>query len=194
MSSSDSPSIAELEQHIIILRERLVQIAAEVKALLAEDVPKFLERELKRAFVSHPDFASTLSDSALRTLKADIKSGGESATRDMLAAVEDNALWFAGAAAADDAKKSIAENEALWSAISDVVCGALDAIRAKYAFPAGPPSSYKPPTWFIGRRYLPSLSEKYWQLLRELHETETQIGQTRSESAKVDLTRRWDEV
>lgn len=190
----ETPSVAELEQHVIILRERILAIAADVKGLLADDLPKFVEREVKRAFVSNPDFATTIGTDTLKRLKADIQADGEAGTARILAALEDEALWFCDSPGDDDPRKSISENKALWDVVSTIAVVVTDLFE-RYGFPAGPePVTYRAPSWFIGRRYLPSLSEKYWRHVRDLAEARAQIGSIRTETARTELTKRWDEV
>lgn len=190
----ETPSVAELEQHAAILRERILQIAAEVKALLGDDLPRFVERELKRAFIGSPEFASTIDNDGLKRIKAAIQSRGEAGTKRILAALEDDALWFPESPGDDDARRSVADNKALWDVVS-TISDDVNAILEEFGFPPGAePVAYKPPSWFIGRRYLPSLSEKYWRHVRELAEARAQIGSIRTEVARSELTRRWDEI
>ena len=168
-------------------------VAAEIKALLAEDLPRFLEREIKKAFITHTDFASSLSNERLKSLKAEIVKRGPEAADAVLATLTDD-LWLADSSGDDDDRKSISENEPLWERIS-VISETATTLMAEYGFPTGDePVEYRPPTWFIGRRYLPSLSEKYWRHVRELAEASTQIGSIVTEVSKSELTKRWDEA
>lgn len=190
----DTPSITELEQHATALRERVMSVAAEIKALLAEDLPRFVERELKRAFVSKPEFAAAMSEDQLRTLKKAIADRSAARTEEVLAALQLESLWFPAHSGADDDRKSVSENAPLWSAVN-AICDTVNELRAEYGFPeSDEPVEYRPPTWFIGRRYLPSLSEKYWRHVRELAEAQGQIGEINREVSRVDLTKRWDGV
>ena len=189
-----TPSVAELEQQAELLKDRVRHVALEVKALFAEDLPRFVERELKRAFVSHPEFAATIGDDTLRGLKRDIIAEGQRATDAVLAALEDEALWFPESPGEEDPRKSLAENRGLWDVVSGIT-GAVTEIMTRYGFPqSGSPPEYKPPTWFIGRRYLPSLSEKYWRHVRDLAKTLAQIRDIRTEHSQSELARRWDDT
>ncbi len=189
---TDPLTIAELEQQAALHRSRVLEVAAEIKALLAEDLPKYVERELKRAFVSAPDFAATLDDETLRSLKEAIRSRRQSRTGEVLAALDLEDQWFPADATADDERKSISENEPLWTTVN-AICDVVTELRQEYGFPAASePIEYRPPTWFIGRRYLPSLSEKYWRHVTELAEVESQIGAINDEVSRADLTARWD--
>lgn len=189
----DDMSLAELEQHIVMHRSRVLQAADGIKALLADDLAKFVEREMKRAFVTTPEFAGTIDDSALKELKADLASRGPAAAASVIEALDEEGLWFPSGVTADDERKSIDENEALWAVVSRIG-DAIVAIKEKYGFPdAGEPVTYRPPTWFIGGRYLPSLSERYWRHLRELAEAASAAGSIRAAHAKTELSRRWEQ-
>ena len=87
-------SVAELEQHVSMLKDRIMAVAAEIKALLAEDLPRFLEREIKKAFITHTDFASSLSNERLKSLKAEIVKRGPEAADAVLAKDPDSLFHF----------------------------------------------------------------------------------------------------
>ena len=190
----DTPSVAELEQHVSMLRDRVLQVAEEVKALRADDLPRFVERELKKAFINDPAFAASVNDDTLRKLKKDVAAKSKAAADNVVAALANEHLWFPNDSGADDPRKSLEENTALWdqiNTISDVV----SELRQAYDFPdPTEPTAYRPPTWFIGRRYLPSLSEKYWRHVRELAEAQGQIDSIQTEVSRHALTIRWDET
>lgn len=190
----DNLSIAELEQHVSLLKDRVLQVADEIKALLSEDLPKFVEREMKKTFISNPEFAATVSDDQLRQIKIDIGACGIALANQVSAALQADALWFPESTGDEDARKSIAENTALWAAVAEPASQVVIKLISDNGFPPGETPDYRPPTWFIGRRYLPSLSEKYWRHVRELAEASSQIGSIRSEASKSELTRRWDET
>lgn len=192
-----TPSVAELQEHISLLRGRVLQVADDVKALLREDLPKFVERELKRAFVSHPEFASAMSDDTLRDLKKDIREEAQASTLQVLEALGEDALWFPADVEEegdDEVRRSIGANEALWAAVNGI-CATVAGLREKYGFPVLEEElTYRAPTWFIGRRYLPSLSEKYWRYIHELKELEGQLTGIETAASKTELTSRWDDV
>jgi hypothetical protein len=189
----DSASIAELEQEVASLKSRVLEIATEIKALLAEDLPKFVERELKNAFVHNPEFANTVSDDTLRVIKAAMATQGAEGTARVLAALENDNIWLEIQSIPNN-RKSIEEHTALWSLVSEI-CQTVTQLYADHGFPqAQEPCTYRAPTWFIGRRYLPSLSEKYWRHVEELQEKKSVIGSLESDTSTSELTQRWDKV
>lgn len=184
-------TLAELVQRAEMVRDRVRHVAAEIKALLADDLPKYVERELKRGFVEHPEFASRLSDSTLRELKSAVKAEGERGRDQVLAALEDEALWFPTGPLAEG-RVSVADSPALWAAVGGIT-GTVRALRERFGYPASAePIEYRPPSWFIGRRYLPTLSEKYWRLIAELRELEVQAQSIKRDTSRSVLSKRWD--
>jgi len=190
--SAENQSMAELRQHIETLNEQVRALTDEIKAVLHADLPEYINRELKRSFVSHPDFAQTVDNDTLLSIKKRVQSVGESARDSIMAALNDDNLW--NASTIGDSQKSIADNEAVWGIVQKIG-DSVSEVRQEFGFPdANDSTSYKAPTWFIDRRYLPSLSEKYWRLLREINEANRQINETQSNESKGRLAQRWDDA
>ncbi len=191
----DNASLPELAQHAELVRDRVRHVAADIRALLSEDLPRFVERELKRGFVENPEFAARLSDERLAELKAECIAEGERGRDRVLMSLEDEALWFPATLPPVENRATIASNTALWAAVSGIA-ESVHALRQRFGYPTLPAGDvsveYRPPTWFIGRRYLPTLTEKYWRLLAELEELHSRAGAIRKESSKAELTRRWE--
>jgi hypothetical protein len=185
----DTISLAELEQHAGALRNRIRNVSSDIRALLADDLPLFAEREMKKAFINNPEFASTVPDNTLKQLKADITKESASAAAAVLGALDDESLWFA---ANTEAPTSIADNQALWAQVNQI-SAMVNSLREQYNFPPNAePIVYRPPTWFIGGRYMPTLSEKYWAALSQLWVVDAQIAALETDSSKSELSQRWD--
>ena len=185
-------SLAELAQRAEMVRDRVRHVASEIRALLGEDLPKFVERQMKRGFVEHPGFASQLSEARLRELKTAVRVEGDAGRDQVLGALEDSTLWFPSHG--PEGRATIADNPALWTAVSRIT-DTVNGLRQRFGYP--PPSEpveYKPPTWFIGRRYLPTLSENYWRLLSELRDLETRAASIERDSSRTELAKRWDAI
>ena len=193
----DDLSLAELEQLIEMHRARVQQVADDIKALLKDDLPKFVEREMKRGFVNAPEFAAALDDATLSALKADMAHEGQATTEKILAALDDPDLWIPEGAEEEDEdepRRSMSANEPLWKVVSSI-CETVDMLRDRYGYPpAEEPTVYRPPTWFIGRRYLPSLTERYWRHVSELAEVQACVREIQHKQSRSELTRRWDQV
>lgn len=186
-----SPELTELEQHIQLLRERVLGVASEIKALLAEDLPLFVEREVKKAFISNPKFAATIDDQTLKQLKSDVENTATTAATSILTVLEDDNLWLPHEINETD-DKSMAANATLWGIVNGISESAA-ALMKQYDFPQSVQNvTYKPPTWFIGRRYLPSLSEKYWRHLNDFVAASAQVTSIQEANTEQELAKRWD--
>ena len=141
--------------------------------------------------MNNPQFAATISDETLHALKDDVRNFGLEGRDKIISDLGDEGLWFPDSVP-EESRHSIAHNTALWAAVSGV-CSVVVELRNKYGFPESEtPIQYKPPTWFIGRRYLPTLSEKYWKLVGELLEVESQAASVINEASKSELSQRWE--
>jgi len=190
--SAENSSIAELREHAETLLEQVRALADEIKAVLHIDLPEYINRELKRSFVSHPDFAQTVNNDTLLAIKKQVASAGNSARDRIIDALNDPELWTP--TATTENQKSIADNAAVWR-IVQTIGETVTEIRKQHSFPdANDPVEYKAPTWFIERRYLPSIGEKYWRLLREANEAKRQIDEAHSNESKGRLAQRWDDA
>ena len=72
--TADTNTVAELRQHIETLKDQVRSITSEIKELLRTDLPLFVDRELKKAFINNPEFAQTIGDDALQDIKNAVNS------------------------------------------------------------------------------------------------------------------------
>jgi hypothetical protein len=192
--TANTQTVAELHQHIETLRDQVRTVTLEIKEILRVDLPLFVDRELKSAFINHPDFAQTIDDDLLQDIKKALSSAGATKRDEILAALEDDALWLPSSDPNEDTKTSIDQNNAVWSIVSGI-CESVHALKVKFNFPdVDGTIQYKAPSWFIERKYLPSLSERYWRLIRELNEAQRQITESHASESKGHLARRWDDA
>ena len=192
--TADTNTVAELRQHIETLKDQVRSITSEIKELLRTDLPLFVDRELKNAFINNPEFAQTIGDDALQDIKNAVATQGASKRDEILASLDEENLWMPSDISSEGTQKSISENNAVWSIVSRI-CDSVHTLKTQYNFPdADGPIQYKAPTWFIERRYLPSLSEKYWRAIRELNEAARQITESHATESKGQLARRWDDA
>ncbi len=92
--------------------QSLLRLKAEILPVLAEDLVRYPEREIRKRFVSSPEFAATLDDAAIARLKAEV-SQRASAMRDrVMALLDEDERWLAGVGH-EGPGKSLAENARL---------------------------------------------------------------------------------
>jgi len=187
------------EDELKELRERearaiqaIQKLKDEILPILAEDLVKFPEREVRKRFVSSPEFAESLDDATLARLKAEVNRRAEAMRDRVIALLAEDARWLAGTEASGPGK-SLAENPRLWEATS----AAADLVReilTAYGFPQVAECEYRMPTWFISGKYLPGLAEKYWALVAEIREIRARMREVEEGLVRTNLGRRWDRI
>lgn len=174
--------------------QSVVKLKAEVLPILAVDLARYPEREVRKRFVSNPEFADTLDDASIARLKAEISKRALEMRDRVVALMDDDERWLAGVDFAGPGK-SFAENPRLW----DPTGLAVDLVRqllTDYGFPKPEeyPTEYRMPTWFIEGKYLPGLAEKYWACMNEVREVRQRIREVEEGLVRNSLGRRWDRV
>lgn len=174
--------------------QSVLKLKAEILPILADDLLRFPEREVRKRFVSSPEFSETLDDDAIARMKAEV-SRRASAMRDrVVALLDEDDRWLAGVDCAGPGK-SLSENGRLWEPTG----AAVDLVRellTAYGFPKPEeyPTDYRMPTWFIGGKYLPGLAEKYWACVAEVREARARIREVEEGLVRSGLGRRWDRI
>lgn len=174
--------------------QSILKLKAEILPILADDLLRFPEREVRKRFVSSPEFAETLDDEAIAKMKEEVSRRGLAMRDRVVALLDEDDRWLAGVDCAGPGK-SLAENRRLWeptSAAADLVREVLTA----YGFPKPEeyPTEYRMPTWFIGGKYLPGLAEKYWACVADVREARARIREVEEGLVRNSLGRRWDRI
>ena len=72
-SSLDALSIDDLVQRRHAVEARLEETTARITGMVLKDIPRYLEREARRRWLSHADFAAAMGDAELEALKGDLR-------------------------------------------------------------------------------------------------------------------------
>ena len=174
-------------------RQEVLKLAQEVRSVLAEDLVQYPLREVRRRFVSAPDFAETLSDEQVAELKAELQAKAVEMRDRVIAALEDDQLWMEVIGPTGPGK-SFAENERLWAPTRQAAA-LVASVLERYGFPPGEGApEYRMPTWFINGKYLPGLAEKYWAKIAEIRELREQAAELEKGRVRESLGKRWDKL
>ncbi len=174
-------------------RQAVVRMAAEIRPVLAEDFVEYPAYEVRRRFVSAPDFAAALADGDIARLKAMLAARSAEARDAVLAAMADPDAWLAGVDCPGPGK-SLAENERLW-AMTSPIADLVREVLAAFGFPADDePIEYRMPMRFIHKKYLPGLAEKYWALVADLREATARVREAEEGQVRETLGKRWDRM
>jgi len=196
MGSAADEHIAELREQERLIRERTVAIAKETIEVLAIDLPLFVEREVKRAFVADPDFAERLDDDAVRAIKDDIRDRATATAAAVVASLQEWDLWLGGYARVEGAK-TFEDYPELWDRVCAIGQPAQE-ILAAHGFPGAKEAAeairYRQPKWFINGRLLTTLAEKYWRSMGELASVRAELEALDLQHRREALKQRWDAV
>jgi hypothetical protein len=174
-------------------RQAVVKMAAEIRPILGEDFVEFPAYEIRRRFVSAPDFAAGLPDEAIARLKSMLAARSLEMRDAVLAALADPEVWLAGVDC-EGPGKSLAENGRLW-ALTVPVADLVREVLAAFGFPAGDqPIEYRMPMRFIHKKFLPGLAEKYWAAVADLREARARVQDAEEGRVREALGKRWDRM
>jgi len=172
------------------------KLRLQVEALcevITEDLPGYVLKKVRAAFVNDVDFAEAKTDVELVALKQNIADFGvalsERVQSHLLSDMED---WWGPDISLEAAGKTLNGNHMVWRKLE-----AIGTDIEKFIVDAGlEPMSvqYKTPAYFIDGKYLPGLIEKYWAQLAALRAVEEELALTEQEARKTRQASRWDTV
>ncbi len=190
METPTSPE--ELDEQLTLRKERFRQIITDIRAVLRDDLPVFVEREAKAAFLAHPETAANLSGEQVRDLKQRAKAVGERAVTRLEEALSGEDIWLEPADEPADARSLVAAR-GVWNQVRHVEED-LSTLLREFGLVGDAAPSYKAPVYFVGGRYFPALAEHYWKLLGELRALETKRAELDKRSVRERLETRWNEA
>jgi hypothetical protein len=162
-----------------------------IVALLQEDFPVYLQREIKARFVSAPEFADAMPAETLAALKRDVDEEGTRAAAEISASLRDPALWLADVEL-PDGPFDLTHLPDVWQQATRID-GGLEGLLAKYRFPAAASrAQYKPPTWFVGGALLKTLVEAYRTHARERARLRRDVDELEAKRRTMQLGLKWD--
>jgi len=194
MSSAVVQRKEELKQQEQFIREKTMEIARDALQVLAVDLPLFVEREIKKAFVADPVFAEAMSDVELVALKQEIAEKSGQAARGIVSELESSELWMSGHRYLKGAK-TMEDHTELWSVVGRI-SETAQQIMERHDFPAARREAgeirYRQPTWFIAGRLMTTIAEKYWRKMTEWAEVQRELEELDTQSRREALKQRWD--
>lgn len=193
---SDALDPSAYGEQIAFLRDTIRALADEALVVFREDFVQFFHREARRRFLASPEFARSLSDEGLRTLKAAVDAEAKAATERLVEQLRSDELWLSGADVPDPSSRRFEDNPRLWEAVS-AICREVEALLEKHAFPrdadGGYGVLYHEPKRFLAGLYMPSIAEKYWKRIAELREVQAMQKELLAEREKSELLARWNQ-
>ncbi len=184
----DNPDI---EEKADLLREKILRDSQELTEILAEDLPKFLERQVKARFLDAFEFSDALDESQVKAIKDDVAATGQIAIDEIIPALKEDDIWL-NAHAGDE--KLLEDNEAVWAEVQKI-CGYLAELLGRHSFPPSEQpvdDSYRLPTWFVGGRLCKSIVESYWRNVEDYRVLQKAIHTRGANERKKKLLAKWD--
>ncbi len=185
-------SSADFDDRIALSQERLLQVLEQIRAVLHEDLGKFVAREARKAFLTHPEAADALTDQQVADLKTRTVAASTASADRIAAELADQSLWLEEADASEGSR-SLEPLGSVWAIVRSVEAD-VTALLEPFGLAPDPPAVYKAPAYFVAGRFLPTLAEHYWKLRSEIDELEAARRQEAEESVKSRLAARWDEA
>jgi len=191
----DPTEAAEARRTLEQLEGRLRDDARRMAAVLAADVPAFVRRVVRRAFVEAPA-ADGLDDGAVARLKAETEAAAERLAGEVQAELGPLEAWLwredaPPPAAADDLRPNPRV-----AAVLDRVEEAISGLLGGHGLPLPPPAerAYALPTYFVAGEFMRSLVESYWRTLALHHELARDVAAADQEDERRRREARWDEA
>lgn len=184
-----APNLSELKARKDVQRQRLMSGINELVDLIVTDIPAYVIRELKKAFVNNLGFAEATDDQGVVALKRSAAAFANTLAEDMRANLAAEPLWLGPDVALGEGK-CLDANLPLTQCLQDIA-GRTAAFFADKGL-GQVELQYKCPTWFIEGRYAPGMIEKYWSQLALLREMEQEIIALEIEQRRLSQSTRWD--
>ncbi len=185
-----SDANAAAEQRAACIR-RLDETVERIRALLAEDLRGYPEREMRRRFTADPVRAETITDGALAQLRKEATALGGSLVEELGAVLAEDSLWRGGPADLPGTR-DLRQVSHIWASLAPVD-EQVEALAGRCGLGGDDrePAGYAPPARFIGGQHLPTLVETYVRELGTLRRLEEQVAEEVAMEQKRSLNERW---
>lgn len=196
MDVDDLASPDSAEAQVQAIHDRIRRNADDIRALLRDDLPAFVAREVKTHFVEQAELASRMTDVQVKALKEGTTRAGAALSAQVDASLEPLDAWLSGVQLPDGGRH-LEQNPDLWTRIAGPAAEAVEELLHAHGFPRpadGYGVVYKEPARFIAGRYLPTLAERYWKLISELRRIEEQAAAQVQARSRSELARRWEDA
>lgn len=172
------------------------QLKPQIEAIcdvIAGDLPNFVLRQVRAAFIEDVKFAESKSDSELVDLKARIASFSQELASSIRGALLSNMeYWWGNDVSLEKTGKTLEGNEKIWAILATIAPKIADFIKSEGLNAVE--IRYTTPARFIEGKYLPGMIEKYWSQLVALHALEEEKAAADNEARKTKQASRWDSL
>ena len=217
MTHFDKLSTDELKLRQSQVKQHILKEAEAITEVVAKDIPRWLEREARKRWLEHAEFASRVDDEALARFKAELRRLGEEAVTQLRHDLADAELWMVKAE--PRSRKTLEGHPGVWVKLQQVACK-LAGLLGSFQFPPdlpeppqadeegspkAPPSPeeaaqvpyrlvYRSPAYFVDGAYCPAFIETYWSRLEELNNLHQALDARHAVTSRQVLESRWEKA
>lgn len=183
--------IETLDNEIVKTKAQLKPQIEAICDVIVNDLPNFVLKQVRNAFIEDVSFAESKKDEELVALKERIAAYGQSLAsevREKLLADMD--AWWGAAVSVEKTGKTLEGNVAIWNILSQI-----EPRLSEFIANEGLKSveiHYSTPARFIEGKYLPGMIEKYWAQMTALRALESERAEADQEARKTKQASRWD--
>lgn len=200
MTQFDKLPLEDLKRRQAQVKAQILESASSITDVVHRDAPRWMEREARKRFLEHVEFASQMSDAQLSEFKQALRASGEAVAQELAQELAQEKIWLTPAPAPEN-RKSLEGHPALWSLLQQTACK-LSEILSRFEVPrdlgedGDPPYQlvYRTPMYFVDGVYCPSLIETYWSRLDEFEDLEHSVEARQAVTSRQVLEKRWEDA
>ena len=193
LAMREEDTLQTLKNEIETARNQLKPQIEGICGIIAGDLPNFVLRQVRLAFIEDLAYAQSKDDEALRALKGRIAAFGRVLSEEIKTSLlSDMALWWGQNVSLSQTGKTLEGNTGIWQILSGIPERILAYIRKEGIVPLD--IVYTTPARFIEGKYLPGMIEKYWVQLAALRALEDALQAAELEAGKAVQASRWDSI
>ncbi|MBQ1924914.1 MAG: hypothetical protein II180_02190 [Proteobacteria bacterium] len=186
-------TIEQLDERIEQIKSKLQLQIEELVNIIANDLPDYALKHIRRAFIEDVDFAESKSDAELAAFKNKVAEFGQKLSEDVRANLLENMDdWWGKDVSLTAASKTLDGNPAIAQKLSVISQRILDFLDAEHLQRVE--VVYRTPARFIDGKYPPGMIEKYWAKLADLRAAEEERELLDREARKARIAQRWDSL
>lgn len=186
-------TLEQLDEQIDAIKDKLQSQIKELVDIIANDLPDYALKSIRRAFIEDVDSAEQKSDAELAEFKSRVVEFGKKLAEDMRSSLLENMeQWWGNGVSIEGAGKTLDGNKAIYAKLSMISERITAFIESEHLQKIE--VIYHTPARFIDGKYPPGMIEKYWSQLAILRNAEEERSVLDREARKARLAQRWDEL
>lgn len=185
--------LVELNDSIEAVKSQLRLQIEELVDVVSGDLPGYVLKAVRRAFIEDVEFAEKRTDAELADFKDRVAEFGQKLSDETRAALmADMETWWGAGVDHQLVGKTLEGNAKIWSILVEIGDKTLAFIEREGLKAIA--LTYATPARFIDGKYPPGMIEKYWSHLATLRGLEEELLLASEASRKTRQASRWDSI